>query len=245
MLPLRLDASNAKDLPVIEALRGAGVPMTGVPVQPGPHGVGAAAAGPGGVTSTALPRRGGSSAAGGDASPVAYVVDVKDVLLLGTKDALELVVTKYIHGCVTVFELPDLDCCDADHGARCVPVCELSLYVLQRRLMIPQHLRSRPGPPLTSDTYANAYGVDDFNAGLNALHLTAIALMEAGKSGPLKKKAFGSVGAIFTWPGYSVSTEIALAAVVLRTLLTIEYHPGVGSRPSLCVNAYAHYLFPT
>jgi len=124
-------------------------------------------------------------------------------------------------------------------------VCELSLLVLRRRLMTPQHLRSRPGPPLTSDTYADAYGVDAFGAGLNALHLTAIALMEAGKSGPLKKKAFMSVGAIVTWPGYSVSTEIALAAVVLRTLLTIEYHPGVGSRPSLCVNACAHYLFPT
>ena len=106
--------------------------------------------------------------------------------------------------------------------------------------MTPQHLRARPGPPLTSDTYAHAYGEDDFKAGLNALHLTAIALMEAGKSGPLKKMAFGSVGAIFTWPGYSVSTEIALAAVVLRTLLTIEYHPGAGSLPSLCVNAYAH-----
>jgi len=98
MLPLRLDVSNAKDLPIIEALRGKDVPMTAVQ----PHGVGATA----GVTA-AVPRRSGSGAAGGDASPVAYVVDVKDVLLLGTKEALELVVTKYIHGCVTV--LPNLD----------------------------------------------------------------------------------------------------------------------------------------
>ena len=113
MLPLRLDVSNAKDLPIIEALRAKAVPMTAVQ----PHGVGAAA---GGVTaSAAVPRRGGSGAGEGACSPVAYVVDVKDVLLLGTKEALELVVTKYIHGCVTVLRgVPvcasyPCSCCDA------------------------------------------------------------------------------------------------------------------------------------
>ena len=46
-------------------------------------------------------------------------------------------------------------------------------------------------------------------------------------------KAFGVAG---------FAREIASAAVVF---LTIEYHSGVGSRPSLGVNAYAHYVFPT
>ena len=115
VLPLRLDVSNANDLPIIEALRAKAVPMTAVQ----PPVVGAAA---GGVTaSAAVPRRGGpgSGAGEGSCSPVAYVVDVKDVLLLGTKEALELVVTKYIHGCVSVLRgVPvcathPCSCCDA------------------------------------------------------------------------------------------------------------------------------------
>jgi cystathionine beta-lyase/cystathionine gamma-synthase len=82
---------------------------------------------------------------------------------------------------------------------------------------------------LTPDTYFKAYGADAFDAGLNALHLTVMALLEAGKSGPLKKKAFGSVAGIFLWAGYSISQEVSLATVILRIILTSELCEGARS----------------
>ena len=57
---------------------------------------------------------------------------------------------------------------------------------------------------MMSDFYFKAYGAEAFDAGLNALHLTGMALLEADKSGPLKMEAFRSFGEIFIWAGYSV-----------------------------------------
>lgn len=84
MLPLRLEVSIPKDKVVIDSLLAKEVSMTQVPS----HGGGPA---PGGAA---------AAAGGAGADIVAYIVDVKEVLLLGTKEALELVVLKYIHGCV-------------------------------------------------------------------------------------------------------------------------------------------------
>ena len=58
---------------------------------------------------------------------------------------------------------------------------------------------------------------------LNAPHLIALASAELGRTGPLKKPVYDSVGKIFGWPGYSVGWEASCAASMLRSLLASEW----------------------
>jgi len=79
LLPLWLDASNPKDKAIIDALCAARVSEA------------ASFGAPGGVA--ALPAA---------APPESAIVDAKDVILRGTKDVINLVMNRFIRGCVVV-----------------------------------------------------------------------------------------------------------------------------------------------
>jgi hypothetical protein len=93
-------------------------------------------------------------------------------------------------------------------------------------MFVAQHLRRthKASADLATRKKNNVgmYDSESMLNGLNALHLTALAAWEAGKSSPLAKPAVDRVSDIYSWIGYTVGWEASSSAALLRLILSSE-----------------------